>query len=128
MTYQQKKLEIQKLREAGCSYGVIAKKLNISKSTVATICKAIENGEICCLECGKKLTQPNLGRKRKYCSDKCRYDYNRKLGKKVVEISYEKICQCCKKPFKTFKSYNRKYCSWDCYLKGRYGGESYARK
>jgi len=124
MTNQQKQ-QIIKMRDEGLGYGIIAKELNLSKSTVSTLCKKLENGATYCLECGKKLVQIENHKKRKYCSDQCRKSYLRKHGNNNKKMTLEIECQCCHKTFKTFKSLNRKYCSWDCYLEKRYkGGES----
>ncbi len=122
MTDQQKEKIIQ-MREEGNGYGAIAKEVGLSKSTIGNFCKALENPPSYCLECGKKLVHIEGHRRKKYCSDKCRHSYNRKFGKNNVNVSYETECAYCHKKFKTYKSLKKKYCSWDCYLKGRYGGK-----
>lgn len=127
MTDQQKEKIIQ-MREEGNGYGAIAKEVGLSKSTIGNFCKALENPPSYCLECGKKLVHIEGHRRKKYCSDKCRHSYNRKHGNNNVNVSYETECEYCHKKFKTYKSLKKKYCSWDCYLKGRYGGVSHERQ
>ena len=127
MTDQQKEKIIQ-MREEGNGYGAIAKEVGLSKSTIGNFCKAFDSPPNCCLECGKKLVHIEGHRRKKYCSDKCRHSYNKKFGNNNVNMSYETECAYCHKKFKTYKSLKKKYCSWDCYLKGRYGGVSHERQ
>ena len=115
------------MREEGNGYGAIAKEVGLSKSTIGNFCKALENPPSYCLECGKKLVHTEGHRRKKYCSDKCRHSYNRKFGNNNVNVTYETECAYCHKKFKTYKSLKKKYCSWDCYLKGRYGGKQNER-
>ena len=125
---EQEKMQIKKMRDAGCSYGVISSELGISRSTISTFLKTLDSPPNCCLECGKKLVHIEGHRRKKYCSDKRRHSYNKKFGNNNVNMSYETECAYCHKKFKTYKSLKKKYCSWDCYLKGRYGGVSHERQ
>lgn len=69
-----------------------------------------------CLNCNRKIIQKNRGRKRKYCSDKCRHQYGIKNNNRKL---YELVCEYCGKKYKVF-SVKRKYCSHNCYIKNKY--------
>lgn len=40
-----------------------------------------------------------------------------------TKISYMHICLCCKKKFATYGNSSRKYCSPECCINDRFGGE-----
>ena len=80
--------QIRELRLRGAGYKSIASAVGLSRDTVRNYCKShgldgyasalvlnvkeqMESGTAC-LCCGKELIQPSTGRKRKFCSDKCR--------------------------------------------------------
>jgi len=137
MTNEQR-INIQKLRDAGFGYKKIAEKLQMSENTVKTYCKRHgldgyiamqpqeKNGEMhFCKSCGVKVEQ-NPGRKeKKFCSDKCRNKWwNTHLDKVNRKAMYEYECPHCKKNFTAYGNANRKYCSHECYIADRFGGES----
>lgn len=91
--------EIVRLRNSGMGYKAIAKELNISVNSIKTYCKRMnikgerylvektqvsetqimekdpevdESDARCCLYCGSVIVQPKHGRKKKFCSNKCR--------------------------------------------------------
>ena len=136
MTDSQKK-QIGKMRADGASYGMISDELGISINTIKTYCKRHglggvkvemnvpkqEKAEHNCQCCGEPLLQV-LGRKEKrFCSDKCRYKWwNTHLDKVKRRANYNFVCAYCKKPFVSYGNKNRKYCSHECYIADRFGG------
>ena len=72
--------------------------------------------DMVCVNCGEKMLAKS--KKRKYCSDKCKNQYNRQKNK-----VHKKNCLTCEKEF--YASYiEAKYCSHECRgkaLKEQYG-------
>lgn len=83
--------QIRELRLRGAGYKSIASAVGLSRDTVRNYCKShgldgyasalvlnvkeqMESGTAC-LCCGKELIQPSTGRKRKFCSEKCRREW-----------------------------------------------------
>lgn len=135
MTDAQRK-QIKNLRAAGLGYKKIAERMELSENTVKTFCKrnglggaiALQVGRAdkqICLCCGVEVGQ-NPGRKaKKFCSDKCRNRWwNSHLDKVNRKAVYEYECPHCKKTFTAYGNANRKYCSHECYIADRFGGES----
>ncbi|MGG6831978.1 UNVERIFIED_CONTAM: helix-turn-helix domain-containing protein [Streptococcus canis] len=128
----EEKEKIKILREKGLGYTAIAKEINISVNTIKSYCKrhGLGGTKTCdedtslCEYCGKPVIQ-KLGRKKKrFCSDKCRnswWNKNRELVSK--KANYECICANCGKTFISYGNKNRKYCSHECYISARFGGE-----
>ena len=93
MTNVQKEM-IRAMRLQGIGYRAIAKNLNLKLNRVVLYCKTHglagdgslvrmnyavwceQNGR--CPVCGAKLKQPERGRKKRFCSGKCRTAYYRK--------------------------------------------------
>ncbi|MCD8157847.1 MAG: hypothetical protein LUD77_02825 [Clostridiales bacterium] len=90
---------IIKMRSEGTGYLAIARATNLSRDAVRKFCKnkhlsgygnaaalniqEQKNNGILCLYCGMPIMQNTTGRPKKFCSNKCRYDYhNRKRGGK----------------------------------------------
>lgn len=120
MTNEQKQAIIT-LREAGIGYGSVAKKLNLSEAAVKSLCRRIEivSGAAQCLHCGASLPVASTGRKRRFCSDKCRmawWHQNR--------LTWTGVCAGCGKSFSSDRE--RKYCSHACYTRSRFGGREQA--
>ena len=126
------KENITKLRNAGCGYTTIANELNISINTIKSFCKANNLGGVkakknnqkknisFCLNCGKELEHTHGKKKKKYCSDKCRYQWWNK--NRDNKSTYQIRCRYCNKKFNTYKNSNRKYCSHECYIADRFKG------
>lgn len=72
--------------------------------------------EIVCANCGKQVIAKS--KKRRYCSDKCKNDFNHEKNKK-----YEKTCETCERKFSA--SYKEaRYCCQECRgtaMKEQYG-------
>lgn len=75
-----------------------------------------------CQYCGIEVFQ-NPGRKqKKFCTDKCRnLWWNSHLYMVNRRAMYECECLHCKKTFVSYGNKNRKYCSRECYIAGRFG-------
>ena len=140
MTPEQKK-EIIRMRKSGLGYSKIADLLGISLNTVKSFCRrndiTIELRTIpetkftkkqtikVCQNCGKPVIQ-NAGRKeKKFCSDSCRIHWwINHLSLENQKATYEYTCPVCGKAFYSYGNRNRKYCSHECYIKGRFGSTS----
>ena len=128
--------QIHDLRNAGYRYKKIAQKLEINENTVKTYCKRHGLGGIAkapasinepfhqCLYCGTDIQQ-QLGRKpKKFCSDICRNKWwNEHPDKVRRKAYYHLICRHCKKEFISYGNKERKYCSHNCYIRERFGGD-----
>ena len=109
MTLEQKQL-IMLLKESGKGGREIAKELNIPKSTVFSYLQSVESNNLC-PNCGEPITNlPGFHRLRKYCSDKCRYDFNHMKKRKSVFT-----CKQCGKSFSDYKHIKRSFCSRSCF-------------
>ena len=117
------KKRVMELKENGLGYGMIAKVLNLPKSTVSSFIKSLEDTSICQC-CGKRFIQPKGVRKKLFCSDKCRYKFhNLQAKEKPIKSNYEVECLCCHKKFFTYRSLKRKFCSRECYESYRRDGK-----
>ena len=131
---------IQELRMRGIGYRAIGDVLGMNRDAVRNYCKAhgllgygaavrinikeqIAEG-IACQCCGKLLEQPERGRKRRFCSDKCRREWwssHQEEIRRSPDALYEGICAFCGRPFTAYGNQHRKYCSHDCYIRARFG-------
>lgn len=140
MTDYQKE-QIPVLRSGGMGYKAIANVLGLSRDIVRGFCK--KNGlegnasviqenialrvknRILCANCEKALTQPSVGRRRRFCSDECRRSWwkaNPDKQTKSESAIYKEVCAYCKTPFESYGFKGRKYCCHECYIKDRFGG------
>lgn len=113
MTREQKR----KIRILGKDNDSINSNIIDKASTISDRENQVE-GELyeSCLNCNKKIIQNSMGRKRKYCSDKCRHEYGSKNNNRKI---YELVCEYCGKQYEAL-SMKRKYCSHDCYIRNKY--------
>jgi hypothetical protein len=134
--------KITNLRLKGLGYKAIAAKLELSRDTVRHYCRKnnltgyaeavklnheemLENGTIC-PNCSKVLKQPAKGKKKRFCSDKCRSEWwskNYELHNFSEKNTHSFICRGCGKKFTSYSNKSRKYCSHECYIKHRFGGQ-----
>lgn len=139
------KIKILELRKKGYGYKSIAGVLKIKRDAVRDYCKRQGldgylgygksvgvianikeiNYSIKCKQCDKELNNDDrIGRKSKFCSDKCRRTWwNNHPEKKVKREKawYSFICFYCGKNFKAYGNKNRKYCSGSCFQNHRWG-------
>lgn len=128
------KIKIKNLRAEGFGYKRIAELVGISENTIKTFCRRNglggkattekQSNKHVCLCCGVEVKQ-NPGRKeKKFCSDKCRNKWwNTHLDRVKRKAMYEYECPKCKKKFTAYGNSHRKYCSHECYIADRFGGE-----
>lgn len=137
MTQEQKE-QIKRLRGQGFGYKRVADILSLPEGTVKTFCRreglsgmlAREDAqtpeEHFCKFCGLPVIQ-NKGRKAKlYCNDECRMNFwkaHQDQVKHKAVYSYE--CPHCHKPFIAYGNSHRKYCSHECYIEDRFGGDKH---
>ena len=138
MTDNQKNL-ILRLRKDGEGYKTIANTVGLSRDRVRSFCKSkniagfgaaaalnIEeqatDGNIC-PNCYAPIAQPTKGRRKKFCSEKCRREWWKNHPDKTSrsdEASYKLKCHSCGKEFISYGNKNRKFCSHECYIKSRF--------
>jgi len=129
-----KQEEIRRLRNQGLGYKRIASELEISIDAVKYFCR--KNGLTStkdisshvytshCKECSQAIMQIRETKEKKFCTSNCRQSWwnknrhqlNRKQG---VEVK----CTYCCIPFMAYQNEKRKYCSHECYIKDRFGGD-----
>ena len=131
------KSQIIALREQGYGYATIASSLGLTKNQVSAFCRRnqltgtkaavhIEDrpDPNCCRNCGKPLTQTPGRKPVKFCSDACRTKWwNGHLDKVNRKAFYTFTCAHCGRPFTAYGNDHRKYCSHDCYIADRFGGD-----
>ena len=121
------KLMIEELRKNGHSFNSIAEKLNIPVGSVKSFCSRnkinTSDEELTsdrCINCGKPTKSIEHHKQKKFCNDKCRYEWwakNRdKLNSKIIN---KLICPVCNKEFTVAGNKKRIYCSCNCYHKSR---------
>ena len=75
-----------------------------------------------CPECGKAVYQNLRGRRKKFCSDACRFAWKNKHPKpENWKSTRTAVCPVCGKEFLASREYKskRKYCSHACANRGR---------
>lgn len=132
---EQQKQQIIKMRSGGHSYKTISDRLEISINTVKSFCRRnqVVAGErkedfsfssskpkkSSCEMCGANVGQISGRKKKRFCSDDCRFAWWSEKRKKQ-EVGLKKLCAFCRAEF--LGSNERKYCSHGCYIKDRFGG------
>lgn len=113
---------IDALHEEGNGYKKIARVLDISPNTVKSYLRRKRTKEHTCLYCGKLVTQTPGKREKKFCSDECRSRWwNAHKDQAHHRNIRTLVCPVCGKQFEVFRSRERKYCSHECYIAGRFG-------
>lgn len=114
------KIKICELRMNGYGYKKIASELGISVNTIKSYCRRhnIQAKQDKCKMCSAVIEYTSKTRKKRFCSDKCRYAWwnNQRTA---VKGGFSTQCLYCGKEILSFKSKNRKYCSRECYAKAR---------
>ena len=117
------KADIIRLRSEGQSFGKIAAVLELSVNTVKSFCSRNKDSRLCYC-CGTPIIQPPHTRQKKFCSNRCRmkwwYAHKDDVNRRAI---YDFTCACCGEPFQAYGNDHRKYCSRQCYLQSRFGGE-----
>jgi hypothetical protein len=124
---------IQRMRESGAAYAIIADHLKISPNTVKSFCQRKDiqyQAEFrpvselrFCAQCGQPIVQQENRKEKRFCSDKCRSGW---WNKHRQELSRKKAiimtCAHCGNHFESYPQEQRKYCCHACYIQARFGG------
>lgn len=111
------------LREQGCTYAEISRKVSISLNTVKSFCYRKNNNEKSraqCKNCGKTIIIRDKCKPRQFCCDACRIAYWKRT-KKPKRTIYNLICETCGREFECDGNKRQKYCSHGCYIAARFG-------
>lgn len=133
MTKEQRE-QIVDLRKKGYGYRLIGQMLGLSRDAVRYFCKAngmagnaenvlISDGANCPCCGGEILQNGGKGRRKKFCSEKCRREWWKKhpgAGNKSESAIYQSTCSACGKEFTAYGNNHRKYCSHACYIHARF--------
>lgn len=127
MTNEQK-CSLRNLRESGLPISSVAEQLGISANTVKSYCQRHNIHPLTqqkkslrfCLQCHAEIPQTPHRKAKKFCCDKCRQLWWTQHSSMIRRSSQIKlICPVCGKPFQSYKSKQRKYCSRICYGKSK---------
>ena len=132
------KAYITHYRQAGYGLAEIARTLGLPSSTVKAFCRrggivplnenADESAKLTegiCLNCGATMSLETGHKQRKFCSDACRLTWwhaHRYMAKNAVEHT----CPACGRTFRTSRT--QTYCSLDCFMDTRFGGDRHGRR
>jgi hypothetical protein len=130
---------VHQMRTEGLSCSAIATSLGISVNTIKSYCqrnKVIlgekkikstahieQSGSSNCKQCGKLILQSGRHRPRKFCSETCRRVWW-KINSDYSQMSQLSICAHCGEKFMSRTDQRRRYCSHDCYITDRFGGNA----
>ena len=133
-------IEIQRInamRSKGYGYKSIAKALKLPENTVKSYCRRhkggsqvpvqdLSNEKLHFCKCCNLPVEQVKGRKMKlFCSDACRREWWNKHQELINRKAYyEGVCNHCGNSFVAYGNSNRKFCSHNCYIKHRFGGEA----
>lgn len=115
------KNKINELKDLGYGYKKIAKEFAVTASAVRYACSKMSDEDLLegkCEHCGLKIKSIKGKKKKRFCSDKCRWQW---WNKHKVEIEkkayYTQKCKFCGNEFSSYGNNKRVYCSQDCYIK-----------
>lgn len=115
------KREIAQLRGLGVGYGKISRQLDIPLSTVKSYClrNNVASGarKSVCMACGRPLGRETGRKEKKFCSDGCRIKW---WNHHTYLMKANCVCVHCGREF--HGRGGRKYCSHQCYIEERFGG------
>lgn len=138
MTKQQE-IQIRQMRMKGIGYRNIGTAVGLSRDIVRNYCRShelggyakalqknisdqMDAGEICNF-CGGEMKQPQRGRPKKFCCEKCRREWwklHPEAVRRSEKATYELVCTNCGKKFISYGNPVRKFCGHDCYIKYRF--------
>ncbi len=121
MTINQK-LKIDQMRENGQSLQTISEELNLSLGTIKSYLSR-KSSAVRCEYCRQTIHQTNHGKKKRFCSDRCRINWWREHCESSNK-AIEKICPICKKAYFSYPSKKQIYCSKKCSGKARWADVS----
>ena len=115
------KNQLKQMRKEGYGYKRIAKELKLTLSVVRYACIKMGEEDLLeghCEKCGLKIKSIKGKKRKRFCSNRCRWDWWNKHQKEVDKKAfYTHVCKWCNKEFTTYGNKNRVYCSHDCYIK-----------
>lgn len=133
---------IFKMKSQGLSNQAVASLLGLKKDTLHEFCKKyhligpsevirlniieLEQQNIICPHCCGPIRQKKRGRRKRFCSEKCRrawWKENEEARSKKPKALYSNHCLACGKYFIVYGNHRQKYCSRACYLNHRYRRE-----
>ena len=125
---------IAELRNMCYGYTAIAHIVSLSTDSVKAYCRNHGLGGIraenkattpspFCQNCGAEIMQTPGAKKMKFCSKECRQLWwNSHLYLVHQKAVYHFQCLNCGKPFTAYGNSKRKYCTHECYISHRFGG------
>lgn len=119
---KEERIKAVAMREEGISQTEISKILGVPYSTVKSFFNrhGINGSHTVCENCGKTITQTPHKKKRRFCPDKCRWDWwNNHTEESDRKAYYSQICAYCGKEFTFYGYAKRTYCGRACYAKAR---------
>ena len=136
MTNTQKE-QIALLRGKGDSYAKIATALYISENTVKSFCRRNkvsgglpvsntqeETNQSFCKQCGRTIIQTPKRKQKVFCALPCRMEWWKAHPEQIRQKAvYSFSCSQCQIDFTAYGNKRRKFCSHDCYIASRFGGE-----
>lgn len=121
MTSEQS-IMITNLMKEGMGYRKIATELNLPINSVKSWCRRHPVVEIKidnCLMCGKEIHSLPHKRKKKFCSDSCRYKWwSAHSDEKKNKTEYNHVCKNCGREFFNNRK-NADYCGRECFALSR---------
>ena len=115
------KTRIRELRSEGYGYKRIAKTLDLTLSVVRYAVNKMSDEDLLegrCEKCGIKIKSIKGKKRKRFCSDRCRWDWWNKHQKEVDKKAfYTHVCKWCNQEFTSYGNNRRVYCSHDCYIK-----------
>lgn len=113
--------DIQSLRYLGYGYKKIAAILGLPENSVKSFCRRnpLDKEQRFCVCCGKAIENVPHKREKKFCSDKCRFEWWNSHPELVNrKTMYDYTCKQCGKQFQSYNT-KRKYCSRTCFAIAR---------
>ncbi len=113
------KQQIKNLRKQGYGYKKISKFVGESVGSVRHYLATYQEKElhVFCLNCGRPIVSIKGKKKKKFCSDRCRWDYWNHHQKEVNKKAYYQVtCKYCGKEFLSYGNEHRVYCCHECYI------------
>ena len=117
------KTRIRELRSEGYGYKRIAKALDLTLSVVRYAVNKMSDEDLLegqCEQCGMKIKSIKGKKRKRFCSDRCRWDWwnshHRNINKKAFTNHQ---CKCCSREFSSYGNNRRIYCSHECYIKDK---------
>lgn len=107
---------IEKCRREGMGAKKIACEVGLPLNTIKSYLRRHPTiaTDLFCLQCGKRIVQPDGTRLKKFCSDKCRLAWWHDHPEKLRRSTTERLCAYCGQPFTTHKK-DQRFCSRTCY-------------